>query len=174
MGSAFVVFADADNSYLLTSYTTVRAATADPGPEVSVRKGEESLPVRVFTWDPNRDMALLELDRPNLPALQWTTDESPALNVGDRVFAISGLGTAGGSITQGLVADVSADGIQHDLPIGAAYQGGPLLDSEGKVVGMASRTYAPLGFDPLAVFFAPPIRTACDAVLSCPDGGQPG
>ena len=39
---------------------------------------------------------------------------------------------------------------------------------------MTSRTYAPLGFDPLAVFFAPPIRTACEAVLQCPDGGQPG
>ena len=46
----------------------------------------------------------------------------------------------------------------------------PVLPADGRVIGVASRTYAPLGFDPLAVFFAPPIRLACETVIRCPDG----
>jgi S1-C subfamily serine protease len=171
VGSAFVVFADADTSYLLTSYTTVRAATVAPGPDVTLHKGDENLAAKLVTWDPARDMALLSIAKGNVPALAWSTASPPA-TIGDRVFVVSGLGTAGGAITQGLVA-ISADGIQHDAPVGAAFQGGPVLNTEGQVIAMASRTYGPLGFDPLAVFFAPPVTTACQKVLQCPAGGQP-
>ena len=99
--------------------------------------------------------------------------DAGSLQTGDRVFVVSGLGigSGGASISQGTVADVAANAIQHDAGVGAAHRGGPLLDPEGKVVGVASRTYAPLGFDPLAVFFSPPIGLACESVIRCPDGG---
>jgi S1-C subfamily serine protease len=174
VGSAFVVFADAQQSFLLASYTTVRAATVSPGPGVTVRKGGDEYEATVFTWDPALDLALLVIDQPNLPALTWAADDAPA-RLGDRVFAVSGLGAAGAAVTQGFVADVSADGIQHDAPVGAAFQGGPLVNSEGEVLGVSSRHFAPLGYDPLDVFFAPQVRRACDTVLRCPDGApQPG
>jgi S1-C subfamily serine protease len=173
VGSAFVVFADADSSYLLTSYATVQAATRAPGPGVTLRKqNEEDLAATVFTWDPGLDLALLQVHRPNLPALGWASaDRAP--KIGDRVFAISGLGASGASITQGFVADVSSDGMQHDVPVGSQYQGGPLLNSNGEVLGIASRVYSPLGFVPQSVFFSPFIRKSCDAVLRCPDTGTP-
>jgi len=174
VGSAFVVFSDSEQSFLLTSYTTVRAATQAPAPAITVRKGDDVLPVTLTTWDPAHDLALLTADRPSLPALAWAATDPP-LRVGDRVFAVSGLGAGGGAISQGFVADVSADGIQHDAPIGAAFQGGPLLTSSGEVLAVASRAYAPLGFDPEAVFFGVPIRAACAEVLRCPDrDAQPG
>jgi len=173
VGSAFVVFSDSQQSFLLTSFTTVQAATQNPGPAVTLRKqGQDDINATVFTWDPGRDLALLSVQRPNLPALPWADAGSPP-KVGDRVFAISGLGSTGASITQGFVADVSADGIQHDAPIGTQFQGGPLLDSDGAVVGVSSRTYSPLGFQPEAVYFAPLVRLACENVLRCPDGGNP-
>ncbi|MCU1498193.1 MAG: hypothetical protein JWM47_2146, partial [Acidimicrobiales bacterium] len=88
---------------------------------------------------------------------------------------VSGLGGAGGAISQGFVAGVSAEGIQHDSPVGAAFQGGPLLNSNGQVLAVASRSYAPLGFSPEAVFFGVPIRSSCAKVIKCPDGQtQPG
>jgi S1-C subfamily serine protease len=173
VGSAFVVFADADQSYLLTSFTTVRAATVQPAPAVLARKGDEELTATVFTWDPATDLALLTIPVPNQPALPWSTAGPPA-SVGDRVFVVSGLGSAGGAIVQGTVADISTVGIQHDVPIGAAFQGGPLVDANGEVLGIASRAYAPLNFVTEAVFFAPLIRSACDQVLQCPEGTQPG
>jgi hypothetical protein len=59
--------------------------------------------------------------------------------------------------------------------VGKQFQGGPLLNSDGEVVAVASRTYSPLGFQPEAVYFAPFVRSACDTVLKCPDGNpQPG
>jgi S1-C subfamily serine protease len=170
VGSAFVVFSDAQQSFLLTSFTTVRAATQQPGPKVTIRKqGQDDVDATVFTWDESKDLALLSVNIANLPALNWSAADAPP-KIGDRLFAISGLGTTGASITQGFVADVSADGIQHDAPVGAQFQGGPLLDSDGNVVAVASRTYSPLGFAPQDVFFAPLVRAACDSVLKCPDG----
>lgn len=174
VGSAFVVFSDAEQSFLLTSYTTVRAATQNPAPEITVRKGDDVLGVELTSWDPPNDLALLTVDRPSLPALEWAPTDPPT-QVGDRVFVVSGLGAAGGAISQGFVADVSANGVQHDTPVGAAFQGGPLLTSGGRVLAVASRAYAPLGFAPEAVFFGVPIRSACVEVLRCPDPEtQPG
>lgn len=174
VGSAFVVFSDAEQSFLLTSYNTVRAATQEPAPPITARNGDEEVPVTLTQWDPANDLALLTLDRPDLPALSWAATDPP-LQIGDRVFVVSGLGAAGGSISQGFVADVSASGIQHDAPVGAAFQGGPLLSSSGEVLAVASRAYSPLGFAPEAVFFGVPIRTSCTSVIRCPDSGdQPG
>lgn len=174
VGSAFVVFADAEQSFLLTSYNAVRANTQEPAPGITIRKGDEELAVTLAAWDPPNDLALLTVDRPNLPALAWAPTDPPA-QVGDRVFVVSGLGASGGSISQGFVADVSANGIQHDSPVGAAFQGGPLLNSAGEVLAVASRAYSPLGFAPEAVFFGVPVRSSCATVIRCPDDkSQPG
>lgn len=174
VGSAFVVFSDGEQSFLLASFATVRAATQNPAPKITVRKGDDQVAAQLTSWDPANDLALLTLDRPNLPALEWAPTDPP-LQIGDRVFVVSGLGAAGGSISQGFVADVSANGIQHDSPVGAAFQGGPLLNSAGQVLAVASRAYSPLGFAPEAVFFGVPIRTSCTEVIRCPDDkAQPG
>jgi S1-C subfamily serine protease len=167
VGSAFVVFSDAEQSFLLTSYTTIRAATQSPGPGIKVRQGNDEADARIQSVDPEKDLALLSVNRGNLKRLPWA-DGDPVVGIGDRVFAVSGLGLGGGAVTQGLVGDVTSSGIQHDAPIGPQIQGSPLLNSNGEVVGVASRAYAPLGFAPDAVWFAPLIRSACDKVLQCP------
>ncbi|MEY2403289.1 MAG: hypothetical protein QOD38_840 [Acidimicrobiaceae bacterium] len=175
VGSAFVVFSDSQQSFLLTSYTTVQAATVQPAPTVTLRKqGQDDVDATLFTWDPGHDLALLAVNRANLPALNWIAADAPP-KIGDRLFAISGLGSTGASITQGFVADVSADGLQHDVPIGTQFQGAPIINAEGEVIAVASRTYSPLGFNPQTVYFAPLVRLGCDTVLRCPDGNpQPG
>jgi S1-C subfamily serine protease len=175
VGTAFVVFSDTQQSFLLTSFTTIQAATVQPAPKITLRKqGQDDVDATLFTWDEKHDLALLTVAQPNLPALNWIAADAPP-KIGDRLFAISGLGSTGASITQGFVADVSTDGIQHDVPIGTQFQGGPIINSDGEVVGVASRTYSPLGFNPQAVYFAPLVRLACDSVLKCPEGNpQPG
>lgn len=174
VGSAFVAFSDGEQSFLVASFNTVRANTQQPTPGITVRKGDEELEATLTAWDPANDLALLTIAKPDLPALTWASNDPP-LQIGDRVFVVSGLGAAGGSISQGFVADTSANGIQHDAPVGAAFQGGPLLSSSGEVLGVASRSYSPLGFSPEAVFFAVPVRNACASIIRCPDGdAQPG
>jgi S1-C subfamily serine protease len=173
VGSAVVAFADAEQSFLITSYNTVRANTQEPVPGIEVVKGDERLPATLVRWDDARDLALLSIDKPSLPALPWAAPEPPP-QVGDRVFVVSGLGGGGGAVSQGFIAGVSSQGIQHDAPVGAAFQGGPLVNSSGEVLAIASRAYAPLGFAPEAVFFGVPIRGACESLVSCPEGAPPG
>jgi len=179
VGTAFAVASDAHQTLLLTSYTTVSAATVKPGPAVAIRQGTgPDQAVTVYTWDASKDLALIILPKGNQATLTFATT---APQLGERVFAVSGLGAAGAAITQGFVADVSADGIQHDATTGVQFQGGPLLDSSGQVVGILSRTYSPLGFAVSDVWFAVPPDAACSKVLVCPNGtptqstgGQPG
>ena len=173
VGSAFVVFADGDQSFLITSYNTVRANTQEPVPGIQVRKGDERFEANLIRWEPANDLALLSIPKPNLERLPWVP-EDPAPQVGDRIFIVSGLGGGGGAVSQGFIAGVSSEGIQHDAPVGAAFQGGPLVNSAGEVVAVASRAYAPLGFSPEAVFFGVPIRNSCAGLIECPSGGQPG
>jgi len=172
VGSAFVVASDGGQSLMLTSFNTVRAATRTPGPPIKIRKGEEELNAQLWTWQEEKDLALLIVKKGNVAKLEFAGRE-PVLKTGERVFAVSGLGAAGGAVSQGFVADVSSAGIQHDAAIGPAFQGGPLLNSEGQVLALASRAYAPLGFGTDAVFFGVPARAACEKVLRCPDGGDP-
>jgi S1-C subfamily serine protease len=173
VGTAFVAFADGDQSFFLTSFATVRASIRKPGPRIEVRKGDDNLVGSLETWDEGRDLALISVRKGNLPRLAWAEGNTP-VRPGDRVFAISGLGAKNASATQGLVTDISSAGIQHDAAVGPQYQGGPLIDTDGKVVGIASRTYAPLGFAPDTVWFAPLVRSSCDKVLRCPSGNDVG
>ena len=167
VGTAFVLFSDSERSFLLTSFDTVSAATVDPGPSLSVRGAGGDLQVELTTWDPERDLALLVAEEaPNLPAIEVADPAS--VTKGDRIFAVSALGSEGASIVQGVVADVASNGIQHDAPIGIQYRGGPIIDSGGKLVAIGSRAYAPLPFAPEAVFFGVPVREACAEVVQCP------
>ena len=169
VGSAFVISSSASQSLLITSYTTVEAATHQPGPPVYVRQGGTDTTVTVRTWDPQFDLALLVLNRGGLTALT-AAPTNPSPQPGDRVFSVSGLGSAGASLTQGFVVDASTSGLEVDSAIGTAFQGGPVINLNGQVLAVASRTYAPLGFKSTGVYNVPYVEAACNKVLSCPGG----
>ncbi len=171
VGTAFAVASDNRQTLLLTSYTVVAAATRQPGPQVFVRHGGNDQVLSVYTWDETKDLALLILPTGNQPTVPFATQPP---QTGERVFAVSALGAQGASITQGFVADVSADGIQHDATTGLQFQGGPLLNSDGQAVAILSRTYAPLGFPVADVWFAVPPSAACAKVLTCSNGALSG
>lgn len=167
VGTAFAVASDSHQTLLLTSYNVVRAATHRPGPPVYVRHASSDQAVTVYTWQQDKDLALIIMGSGDQPKLDFAAS---APKPGERVFGLSGLGTQGASITQGFVADVSSEGIQHDATTGTQFQGGPLLNDSGQVVGILSRTYSPLNFPVADVWFAVPPKAACDKVLQCPNG----
>lgn len=169
VGSAFAIASDSGQTLLITSYTTIAAATKAPGPQVIVHQGSTQTPVTVYAWDPPADLALILLPKGSVPTLQ-PAPVSPAPLVGDRVFIVAGIGSLGAQVAQGAVTDVSSSGIAHSAPVGPAYQGGPLINAAGQVVAVASRSYSPLNFQTDSVWFAPMIRTACNRILSCPGG----
>ncbi|MBV9661991.1 MAG: trypsin-like peptidase domain-containing protein [Acidimicrobiales bacterium] len=169
VGAAFVVSSNGSDSLLITSYTTVAAATRSPGPNVYVRQGNTDTQVTVRSWDPPYDLALLILPKGGLPALT-AAPTNPAPQPGDRLFAVSGLGSAGASLAQGTVVDVSGNGLALDDAVSPAFQGGPVVNQAGQVVGVASRSYAPLGFPNDGIWYSPYVQAACNKVLTCPGG----
>ncbi len=172
VGTAFVVASDAEKSFLLTSLSVVRASIVRPGPEIFLQQDKTKATATLWSWQEDKDVALLIMPTGNLPKLQWAASDST--KVGTQVFAVSGFGTAGGAVTNGFIADVSTSGVQHSAALGTAFRGGPLLDGTGKVVALLSKTYSPFGFASDGVWFAPPVTAACDKVLKCPNGQVTG
>ena len=168
-GSAFVVTSDAERSYLVTSLTVVKASTRKPGPAITLRKGNERIDGTLWTWHEERDLALLIVNKGSLPRVKWAAADAPP-QYGERIFDVAGVGGAGGSITQGFVADVSAAGIMHDAAVTGPFAGGPILNSKAEVLGIGAPGYTPLGFTSDRVTFAPYIRAACEKILKCPAG----
>jgi len=174
VGSGFVVSSNDSESLIVTSYRTVAAATETPAPVIEVRGEGDNLTGRLHSWDPDRDLALLIVERGGLKALPWAAESVRAEALGRRVYVGSGLGGSGVSLSPGLVIDQSQAGLQHSAPVGNAWQGGPLLTAEGEVLGIASIAYAPLGFDPGDLTFAIPVEGACERVLTCSGGEVSG
>lgn len=167
VGSAFVVSSDPDQSLLLTSYTTVAAATVSPGPQVFVQQGNQELQATLRSWDPTYDLALLSIPKGDLHPLA-VAPTSPAPLPGEDLYVVSGLGNAGASVSVGTVVDVSAQGLAVAGAIGPAFQGGPVVDGQGRVLAVASRSYSPLGFASSGVWYLPYVQAACNKVLTCP------
>ncbi|MCB9372895.1 MAG: trypsin-like peptidase domain-containing protein [Microthrixaceae bacterium] len=171
VGTAFVVASDESRSLLLTSYRAVSASTTQPGPEIRLANaGGDPVVAQLYSWDPEHDLALLSLDQPGLEPLTWVTGDDAAVT-GERVYVASGVGAAGITFSPGTVLDQSADGIQMTAPVGSAWQGGPVVTQDGKVVAVGSLAYQPLGFSPGQVPFAPPVDAACVTLLDCGGDG---
>lgn len=162
-GSAFAAGSFGGQTFLLTSLAVVRAATRNPGPEITVRNGGSEAKVTLWTWHEERDLALLVLPR-STPGLTWATENQEG-KPGDKVYA-----AAAGGLTPGLITGSSATAIQHNVFIDKARQGGPLVNERGEVLGMSSIEFNPDGAGTDRIFFAVPVRLACERVLSCGGG----
>jgi S1-C subfamily serine protease len=102
--------------------------------------GEPAL-ARVVDSDAVLDLALLALPGPAGPGA--TLGSASSLGVGDEVLAVGSPRKMYFSVSRGLVSFPSrsldnVDYIQTDLPINVGNSGGPLVDREGRVVGIVS------------------------------------
>jgi S1-C subfamily serine protease len=178
VGTAFSVLTNDTESLMLTSYTTVRAATVNPAPAITLRKNNEDIPASLVNWDPEHDLALLRVAKGGITVLDWAADDVLAQSLATRVFPVSGTGGNGATLTSGTLIDQSSVGFQHTAPLGADFQGGPIVNADGKILGVASLTYSPLGYDNGQIHFSPPNAMACARVLNCGGGtrsqGNPG
>lgn len=172
VGSAFAVASTPESTLMVTSFATVRAASVNPAPEITVRNGSEDAVATLVNFDADRDLALLSVPRGDVPVIDWATDDQQAKALGSRVFPVSGFGGAGASLTSGLVIDQNGAGFLHDARIGLFMQGGPIVTSDGKVIGVASVAYKPLGFDPGEVHFSVAINSVCEKLLDCGGGAR--
>ena len=173
VGTAFAVASDKNETMLVTSLNTVRASTIEPAPGISLKKGADVVPATLWATDPLHDLALLRVERGDIPVMEWAGDDTQQRLLGARVFAVGGLGGNGAALVPGLVFDVSGAGIRHTVPIDMDFQGGPIINAEGKVVAVSSMVYEPGFFATSQTKFAPFVGSVCDpegGVLSCGGG----
>ena len=99
---------------------------------------------QVLGVDEKTDIAVLKINEKNLPFARFA--DSDKCRVGDIVFAIGNPLGVGMTVTSGIVSGLSRsdtgvglayqDFIQTDAAINAGNSGGPLIDFEGRVIGM--------------------------------------
>ncbi len=168
VGSGFVVRSTAGESWILTNYHLVAGAVTGRK-SVRVRVGDADRASQVFSSDPKRDLALVILKTGGLRSLAWASAQA---SVGADVYAAgTSLRTATATLVPTRLADAGSEGLLIDQEFFPRLAGGPLLDGEGKVVGVLSASYAPEGRDPSARW-AVPIHAACERVLRCPVAGS--
>jgi S1-C subfamily serine protease len=166
VGSAFAVVGHRGGTALVTSLEVVATSTVEPAPAITLVKDGERIAASLWAWDEQRDLALLVVDR-QIPVLSLAGEAAQVAAVGRPVYAMAGTGGQGASAAPGVLIDQSSIGLQHTVPIGTLYRGGPLLDGAGQVVGVATGAYQPLGVDPGLVGQAPEVSGICARVLLC-------
>jgi serine protease Do len=143
LGSGFIISRD---GYIVTNYHVIQKADEI---KVILQEGEESYGAEVIGTDPATDLALLKIDADRqLPTLDF--GNSDKLEKGDWVLAIGNPFGLDHTVTAGII---SAKGrvigagpydnfLQTDASINPGNSGGPLLNLQGKVVGINSAIVA--------------------------------
>jgi serine protease Do len=135
-GTGFIVSSD---GYILTANHLVGDAE-----KVMVKEGNnQEVEAKVIGTDPASDVAVIKIEGKNLPFLELA--DSDKLEVGEWVLAIGNPFGLSHSVTAGIVSAKGRSGfrlaeyedyIQTDAAINPGNSGGPLLNLDGKVVGI--------------------------------------
>src|SRR5580704_13075352 len=151
--------------HVLTNYHVVEGANR--GVEVQM-SNKRRYAAKVIGTDKVHDLALLQIDAPNLQAV--TQAESSELAVGQKVYAIGNPFGLSGTMTRGIISSIRdirgsegapiGDAIQTDAAINPGNSGGPLLNSHGEVIGINTMIASNGADQSSGIGFAIPINTA--------------
>jgi S1-C subfamily serine protease len=143
LGSGFVI----DKAgHIITNYHVIAGAQKV---QVSFSGGDQIL-ATVVGKDPSTDVAVLKIDTHARALTPLTLGDSDNVRVGDEVYAIGNPFGYTRTLTQGIVSAVQRqisapnslpidNAIQTDAAINHGNSGGPLLDTDGRVIGVTSQ-----------------------------------
>jgi putative serine protease PepD len=142
----------------------------------------EAAEARVLGTDPSTDIALLQLEDTDHELEPLPLGSSDALEIGDTVVAIGSPFGLQGTLTAGIVSALdreigapngfTIDGaIQTDAALNSGNSGGPLLDSQGRVVGVNSQIQSENGGN-VGIGYAVPIDTVREVVEQLKADGE--
>jgi 2-alkenal reductase len=150
-GSGFVISGDGEiltNAHVVTDADAGTTTPIHEAKEVYVQFADRNqVPAEVLGFDPYADVALLKVDPEGLDLEPLELGSSEDLAVGSPVAAIGSPFGEAQSLSTGIVSaldrsiesltEFSIDGaIQTDASINPGNSGGPLLDAEGRVIGI--------------------------------------
>ena len=163
-GSGFIITED---GYILTNYHVVEEANKMNYPiKVATYSGDEYDAV-IVGYDEENDVALIKIDATGLSPV--TIGSINDTKVGETVYAIGNpLGELTYTFTNGIVSaldreintesGISINMFQTNVTINSGNSGGPIINSYGEVIGIASAKYADTGVEGLG--FAIPVDDA--------------
>jgi S1-C subfamily serine protease len=176
-GSGFVIDED--------GHIVTNAHVVDGAESVQVTLGEdgESFDADVVGADPSTDIAVLQVDAPDDQLHPLTLGDSGSVEVGDPVVAIGNPFGLDRTVTAGIVSALQReirspngftinDVIQTDAPINPGNSGGPLLDANGRVIGVNSQIEASGGNGNVGIGFAVPIDTTSEVAQQLIEDGE--
>ncbi len=173
-GSGFVISAD---GLVVTNYHVVRSAE-----ELNVELNGRQYEAVVQGSDPETDLALLRIQglTEEIPYLELGADDS--LRVGDWIMVIGSPLSLDHTVTVGVVSALGRSGlglspagdssfenfIQTDAAINFGNSGGPIVNLEGQVVGIATA----INYGAENIGFAVPVKTLKQILPALRDEGQ--
>jgi S1-C subfamily serine protease len=177
-GSGFVV--DKDGTILTNAHVVDGADSVT----VSFEDGGKEIPAEVKGVDTSTDLAVLKIDPSEVEDLEvLPLGDSSKVEVGDPVVAIGNPFGYSRTVTTGIVSGlqreiVAPDGfqindvIQTDASINPGNSGGPLLDANGRVIGINSQIATGGGQGSVGIGFAVPVNTAKKLLPQLRQGGE--
>jgi len=181
LGSGFLIQSDETSAIIVTNYHVI----ADAKKVTVFLNDNTELDATVMSFDERTDIALLKVkvdtlpaDKRKLPVMEWGNSHN--VKVGDWILAIGNPFGLGSTVTSGVISNRSRDimlgrggknrvndyvddFMQHDAAINMGNSGGPLLDLQGKVVGINTAIFSPSGGN-IGIGFAIPAAVAQDTV----------
>ncbi|MEX1009929.1 MAG: trypsin-like peptidase domain-containing protein [Chthoniobacterales bacterium] len=138
-GSGFIIGSD---GYILTNAHVIEGADPEKG-VVARRQDGTRLAVKVVGVDEKTDLAVLKAEASGLPVATW--GDSDKARVGEFVCGIGApfeldytltVGVISAKGRSNLTSTVYEDYLQTDAAINPGNSGGPLVDLDGKVIGV--------------------------------------
>jgi putative serine protease PepD len=147
-GSGSVYKSNSTTSFIITNNHVVDDAAVSGKIEVELNNGDV-LPAAIVGRNSEYDLAVVSINRGNLPEIPL--GNSSNLSIGDDVIAFGSPLGLSGTVTSGIVsalnrpvttgsftAESYMDAIQTDAAINPGNSGGPLVDAQGRIVGVNS------------------------------------
>ena len=161
LGSGFVINSDGQiltNNHVISGSSQVEVTLPD----------QSRYKAKILVRDSADDLALIQIE-PKKKLTYLRLGDSDPLQVGQKVLAIGNPFGFAGTLTVGVVSSLGRDiqsennklegMIQTDAAINEGNSGGPLLDSQGNVIGINTAIYGPNGGN-VGIGFAMPINRA--------------
>lgn len=161
LGSAWVARVDGGTSTLITNFHVVEPAWTVGIHQVLVRQGDLTYDGTVVRVSESHDLAAIEVKEQFVPV-----PVAPAKpSVGDPVVVIGSPYGLEGTVATGVVSAFRAGRMQISAPVSPGDSGGPVLNSQGQVIGVIVSKVAAVGAEALS--FSIPAAVVCRTVVSC-------
>jgi S1-C subfamily serine protease len=147
-GSGSVIQSDSSKSFIVTNNHVIDDAVGGGKVTVELQDGTE-IDATIKGRDIAYDIAVLQVNRGNLPTIE--IGDSSKVIIGDLSIAFGSPLGLSGTVTSGIVSSLNRpviagsasrasyiDAIQTDAAINPGNSGGPLVDGQGRIIGVNS------------------------------------